>query len=117
MGNALDLKSMLSPPLRLFVICCSGRSPTMGERRLELVETCEHGSKFKERHRLEDRPDSEWCSGETRRVLSVPSEEMVEAAAKAMLGLHGRYGQRTTDEAYVRAALTAALRITIEEET
>jgi hypothetical protein len=51
----------------------------VSETRLEIVEPCEHGEfGF---HRV-----GEWyqCEGGPRRVLSIPTDQMVEAAAAAI---------------------------------
>lgn len=92
----------------------------MGER-LELVEACEHGEFDAHMLRKDD------CPGGSRRVLSEPTEEMVEpveAAAEAILDRMGKH-EHTLDEwnkamAFARAALDgffAAFGSTTEEET
>ena len=67
----------------------------MSEARLELVEECEHGERNNcgvGPHCLEcsgtescfnGMPLHRWCPGGSRRVLSVPTVEMVEAALDA----------------------------------
>jgi hypothetical protein len=86
--------------------------PTMSEARLEIVEPCEHGEfGF---HRI-----GEWyqCEGGPRRVLSVPTDQMVEIAAEALLQLRvgsidsPTFGAFASDEVYryqARTILTAA---------
>jgi hypothetical protein len=88
----------------------------MSEARLELVEACPlHGGY--DRHGMGNYNDpTAMCSGGSRRVLSVPTEEipseMIEAAAEGILDRMGMH-EHTLNEwnkaiAFARAALTAA---------
>jgi hypothetical protein len=86
----------------------------MGERRIELVEECEHGRTSKHIIHRTAKGYAPDCLGGSRRVLSGPTEQMVKAAAQAIHDYEA--GPRTTRN-LVRAALTAALASTTEEET
>jgi hypothetical protein len=103
----------------------------MSDTRLELVEPCEHGSQglhYPEAEAVWGVKDSAgktgWgvdrgprCPGGSRRVLSAPTEEMVEAAAMALLQLRvgsidsPTFGAFASDEVcryQARTILTAA---------
>jgi hypothetical protein len=86
-----------------WVLAIDGLGKPMSRRIvIEEVEPCHHGKM--ESHRW---AWSGWCPGGTtlaRSVLSEPSEEMVERAARAM-----RDTEETGYRAQARAALTAAL--------
>jgi hypothetical protein len=88
----------------------------MSEARLELVELCEHGEAerhcpvhiylYECGHNVMDQ-----CRGGSRRVLSVPTEEMVEVAAKTYV--EAKYpmldlATNVYDRELMLAALTAA---------
>jgi hypothetical protein len=85
----------------------------MSEARLELVEPCEHGyvelPNDQSRHAQSSVPGG--CPGGSRRVLSVPTDQMVDAATAEM-------AKRTGRDIFVsdlRAALTAAFNVGIQE--
>jgi hypothetical protein len=90
----------------------------MSEARLELVEPCEHGVDgpcgMVTSYPLRTAGDAldigyEECSGGSRRVLSVPTDQMVEIAAKA---IHETTAAASDGPQFwlteARAALTAA---------
>ena len=93
----------------------------MSEARLELVEPCEHGyvelPNDQSRHAQSTVPGG--CPGGSRRVLSVPTEEMVDAAAVAYAHrVRPRKGVTKVFVGDIRAALTAAFNtLGIQEKT
>jgi hypothetical protein len=94
----------------------------MSEARLELVEPCEHG--FETDHYICDGCENErWtahpqesverlCSAGSRRVLSVPTDQMVEAGIE-MLCAMGR-GSVHESRAMRNAGNWAAVRVILE---
>jgi hypothetical protein len=87
----------------------------MSEARLELFEPCEHGyvelPNDQSRHAQSSVPGG--CPGGSRRVLSVPTDQMVDAATAEM-------AKRTGRDIFVsdlRAALTAAFNTLGIQET
>jgi len=101
----------------------------MSEARLELVEPCKHG--WESTHCLRDAegscphrrdgsfgPDVEcFCPGGSRRVLSVPTDEMVYRAGEALWGMSKNGDPDEDFQPQARVALTAAFNTLGIQET
>jgi hypothetical protein len=100
----------------------AGKKSTMGERRIELVEECEHGATSSctftvgaWNSNIAPHFQSLPCPGGSRRVLSDPTEQMVEAAATEISALVT--ADAPTWQVIARAALAAAFGSTTEEDS